>query len=101
MRRQPRPWPEIINQLESSGLSIKEFAQREGYSKSSLYLHRKKLRETQPHPPQIISFEIRPPTPTPTAPLEIATLSIGEVKLSLNELPHPLWLATVMKELKR
>jgi transposase-like protein len=99
---QRRDWAKTLDELEQSGLSVKAFAQQIGCSTTSLYHYknlRAETRQLSVRGGEVVSFELK--TETPKAQEEVTTLRYGELELSLPELPHPLWLATLMKELKR
>jgi len=99
---QRRDWAKTLDEFEQSGLSVKDFAKRIGCSTTSLYHYknlRAETRQLSVRGGEVVSFELK--TETPKAQEEVTTLRYGELELSLPELPHPLWLATLMKELKR
>lgn len=99
---QRRDWAKTLDELEQSGLSVKAFAEKIGCSRTSLYHHknlRAETRQLSVCEGGVLSFELK--TDVPKAKEEVTTLRYGELELSLPELPHPLWLATLMKELKK
>ena len=99
---QRRDWAKTLDELEQSGLSVKAFAQQIGCSTTSLYHHknlRAETRQLSVREGEGLSFELK--TEAPKAQEEVTTLRYGELELSMPELPHPLWLATLMNELKR
>ena len=99
---QRRDWAKTLDEFEQSGLSVKAFAQKIGCSTTSLYRYknlRAETRQLSVRGGEVVSFELK--TETPKAQEEVTTLRYGELELSMPELPHPLWLATLMKELKR
>jgi len=105
---QRRDWAKTLDEFEQSGLSVKDFAKRIGcttllYRYTTLLYRYKNLRaETRQlsvHGGEVVTFELK--TETPKAQEEVTTLRYGELELSMPELPHPLWLTTLMKELKR
>jgi len=99
---QRRDWAKTLDEFEQSGLSVKAFAQKIGCSTASLYHYknlRAETRQLSVREGEVLSFELK--TEAPKAQEEVTTLRYGELELSMPELPHPLWLATLMKELKR
>ena len=99
---QRRDWAKTLDEFEESGLSVKAFAKQIGCSTTSLYRYknlRAETRQLSVREGEVLSFELK--TEAPKAQEEVTTLRYGELELSMPELPHPLWLATLMKELKR
>ena len=99
-------WDKIIEDLESSGLSVLEFARERKMCRSRLYYHRK--RRTQRRRELIIlkarevrAIELTPPETERGGPASQLNLERGQSVLSFPELPHPIWLATLIKELER
>ena len=100
--RQRRDWAKSLDEFERSGLSIKALAQKIGCNTTSLYHYknlRAETRQLSVRGGEVVSFELK--TETPKAQEGFTTLRYGELELSMPELPHPLWLATLMKEHKK
>ena len=103
---QRRDWAKTLDEFEHSGLSVKALAKQIGCNTTSLYHdknHDKNLRaethQLNVRGGEVLSFELK--TEALKTKEELITLCYGELALSLPELPHPLWLTTLMKELKR
>ena len=99
-------WDKIIEDLESSGLSVLEFARERKMCRSRLYYHRK--RRTQ-RSRELITLKAREVRAIDLSPSEtergesVPQLKFerGQSVLRFPELPHPIWLATLIKELER
>ena len=92
----------VLDELEHSGMSVEAFAKKIRCSKTSLYHYKNqraaasKLRVSEG---EVLSLQLK--TDGHTVKEELTKLRYGELELSFNELPHPLWIATLIKELKR
>ena len=99
-------WDKIIEDLESSGLSVLEFARERKMCRSRLYYHRKRRTQRRRELITLKAREVRaidltPPETERGEPASQLNLERGHSVLRFPELPHPIWLATLIKELER
>lgn len=99
-------WDKIIEDLESSGLSVLEFARERNICRNRLYYHRKRRAQRRR---ELITLKAREVRAIDLSPSEtergesVPQLKFerGQSVLRFPELPHPIWLATLIKELER
>ena len=99
-------WDKIIEDLESSGLSVLEFARERNICRNRLYYHRKRRVQRRR---ELITLKAREVKAIELTPSETErggsasqlNLERGQSVLRFSELPHPIWLATLIKELER
>ena len=99
-------WDKIIEDLESSGLSVLEFARERKMCRSRLYYHRKRRTQRSRElitleAREVRAIELTPPETERGGPASQLNLERGHSVLRFLELPHPIWLATLIKELER
>jgi len=99
-------WDKIIEDLESSGLSVLEFARERKMCRSRLYYHRKRRTQRRRElitlkAREVRAIELTPPETERGEPASQLNLERGHSVLRFPELPHPIWLATLIKELER
>ena len=99
-------WDKIIEDLESSGLSVLEFARERKMCRSRLYYHRKRRAQGRRQlitlkAREVRAIELTPPETERGEPASQLNLERGHSVLRFPELPHPIWLATLIKELER
>ena len=99
-------WDKIIEDLESSGLSVLEFARERNICRNRLYYHRKRRVQRRRELITLKAREVRAIELTPSetergGSASQLNLERGQSVLRFPELPHPIWLATLIKELER
>ena len=95
-------WDKRIEDLENSGLSILERKVRQ----NRLYYHRKRRTQRSRElitlkAREVRAIELTPPETERGEPASQLNLERGQSILRFPELPHPIWLATLIKELER
>ena len=95
-------WDAIISDLESSGLNPNQYAARHQISKTSLYYHLRKRRETakQRVDPRGLVHEVKLSELKVYTKPDTLKLSLGGSDLTFGELPDPAWLAELIRELE-
>jgi len=105
IRRSREQWAKLIDELESSGLTVAEFARQQRLTLSSVHRWRTIFRNepgpgVQPAPRPPVSFvEVVPPV-VATEPGADAWLEIGDgLVLRFSHLPEPAYVAQLAKAL--
>ena len=95
-------WDAIISDLEASGLNPNQYATRHQISKTSLYYHLRKRREItkQRAEPRGLVHEVKLSELKVYAKTDTLRLSHGDADLTFGELPDPVWLAELIRELE-
>ena len=104
MTRQARreKWDEIIRDLQSSGLNPNQYASQHKISKTSLYYHLKKRKQStnKQQEPRGLVHEVKLSELKVYAKPEMLRMSLGDADLTFSELPDPHWLAALIRGLE-
>ena len=101
-------WEQHIAALRSSGQTSAAYAREHDLSVHALGWWRRKLNRSQPKEPtravvaakasKFVSLKVA--EPTAVRPLGMTVLLLGDVRLQMNELPPPAWLAEVSQAMR-
>ena len=87
-------WMAHLQAIQTEGISVKAYAQREGIPVASLYHWRQRLKSAPPlihSSPKLVAVQVGAPLAAPPAQCWIQLA--GAMRMELNQLPPAAWLA--------
>ena len=108
MKNKRHNWPEVLKHFDKSKLSVPKYAKKYKVAESSLYAKLKERSEASTQTPKLVTASegVHEITLQSSTPVEIESppimFQIKTATLDLNfyNLPHPTWLAEVLKVCK-
>lgn len=94
MRRTPAQWRELLQNQQSSGLSMAAFCRQQDLRQKSFYYWRRKLMKANVVPSDFIHVQM--PVRTMSSR---CVLKVGAAELSVSDAVSPSWLAQVLRAL--